>query len=36
MIWEIFANAEEPYAGMTNAQVKEKVGLDISLLTHYL
>ncbi|VDM97315.1 unnamed protein product [Thelazia callipaeda] len=25
MIWEIFANAEEPYKGMSNAQVKEKV-----------
>uniref|UniRef100_A0A915PMP7 Tyrosine-protein kinase n=1 Tax=Setaria digitata TaxID=48799 RepID=A0A915PMP7_9BILA len=25
MVWEIFANAEEPYPGMTNAQVKEKV-----------
>ncbi|EJW75882.1 hypothetical protein WUBG_13208 [Wuchereria bancrofti] len=25
MVWEIFANAAEPYPGMTNAQVKEKV-----------
>ncbi|KAL3990832.1 Protein tyrosine kinase family protein [Acanthocheilonema viteae] len=25
MVWEIFANASEPYPGMTNAEVKEKV-----------
>ncbi|EFO27420.1 TK/FER protein kinase [Loa loa] len=25
MVWEIFANAAEPYPGMTNAEVKEKV-----------
>lgn len=25
MVWEIFANAMEPYTGMTNAEVKEKV-----------
>uniref|UniRef100_A0A915BNE0 Tyrosine-protein kinase n=1 Tax=Parascaris univalens TaxID=6257 RepID=A0A915BNE0_PARUN len=25
MTWEIYANAKEPYGGMTNAEVKEKV-----------
>ncbi|KAK0422413.1 hypothetical protein QR680_007558 [Steinernema hermaphroditum] len=25
MVWEIFANGDEPYPGMTNAEVKERV-----------
>ncbi|VDK77003.1 unnamed protein product [Litomosoides sigmodontis] len=25
MVWEIFSNAKEPYPGMTNTEVKEKV-----------